>query len=286
MRRLVFAAALIGTVCAYHVNKVKPEVVIDWVEYTNIPAKYELGKMGLKALVPEDTILTELHKKSRSGTEANLNDFADKLFANLQSWMIHNAFDPVELPDMRAGIHNLGEIKLNYGWLLDLSTIHRGGDVLLSYSHNTKYITANVPISFNDLEFTYDYSAKILGMGPTGGIVGKVTNVQVEVVIGFNIETLRASLDEFYIVKAGQIDFEFSGNALVDWLLDLLSDVVATLLKKLLLLVVEGLIRGGLESTIDTINDAIGGFVNPTTPVLATNTAALLSGQSSRTLIN
>jgi hypothetical protein len=57
-----------------------------------------------------------LYCRSRSGTEANLNDFADKLFANLQSWMIHNAFDPVELPDMRAGIHNLGnsfQKKLN-----------------------------------------------------------------------------------------------------------------------------------------------------------------------------
>ena len=96
-----------------------------------------------------------------------------------------------------------GELDLTNGWLSDVSTIHRGGDVLATYDTDVKFLEITVPIGFNDLQFTYDYSAKIMGLGPAGYIDGQVTDLAVEVKIGVDPVALVLSLDEFNIVHAG-----------------------------------------------------------------------------------
>lgn len=60
-----------------------------------------------------------------------------------------------------------------------------------------------VPIALDDLEFSYNYNAKIMGLGPDGSIDGKVSNIKVDVTLGFDLVTLQASIDEFYITHAG-----------------------------------------------------------------------------------
>ncbi|EFA03851.1 uncharacterized protein LOC660232 [Tribolium castaneum] len=281
MRRLLIAACLIATICAYHIQKQDFDVVIDKVEYSSkVPLKYNFRRGALK---PTEEVLLELSKtldKTKSGTEAIINDYADKIFANLHDLMIHG-FDPIEMPDQHSGFNYTliityhGELDLTHGWLSDISTIHRGGDVVVTYSSNTKYLEVTVPIAFDDMQFTYDYSAKIMGLGPTGGIEGKIAKLTCEVKIGFDVEAIQASLDEFYITNSGHITFHFNGNVLVDWLLNLLTDVTTILLKEVILLVVEGVVRGGLTSAVDAINDAINGFLNPTTPIPDTTPALM-----------
>nr|XP_015835604.1 PREDICTED: uncharacterized protein LOC103312896 [Tribolium castaneum] len=277
MRKLIVATCLITLVWGYHVKTQDFDVAIESIEFTKIPAKYNLN-------FANEEVLKEIIggiKRPKSGTEAILNEYADKIFQNIQNLMIHGGFDPIEMPDMHTGFNYTliityhGELDLTHGWLSDLSTIHRSGDVVVSYSSNTKYLEITVPIAFDDLQFTYDYSAKIMGLGPTGGIEGKANSVGVRVKIGFNVETLEASLDEFSITNSGRITFHFNGNALIDWLLNLLTDVTTILLKRVILLVVENVIKGGLSAAIDAINEVINGFLNPTTPVPDTTPALL-----------
>ncbi|RZC37491.1 uncharacterized protein BDFB_010402 [Asbolus verrucosus] len=255
MRKLVLAFCLIVSICAYQQQKHNFNVILEETKYSNIPDKYELIRHPI--LIPEEVLKNIKSQIGVGSTNAVLNEYADKIFENLRVFMIHQGFDPVEMPDMHTGFNYTliityhGELDLTQGWLSDLSTIHRGGD------------------------FTYDYSAKIMGLGPTGGIEGKVSNIAVEVKIGFDTTTLTASLDEFYIIHAGDIDFAFNGNPLVDWLLNVLTEVVTTLLKEVVLLVVENVVRGGLQSAIDIINDTINGLINPTTALPAT-TAAMM----------
>ncbi|XP_044267281.1 uncharacterized protein LOC123013047 [Tribolium madens] len=282
MRRLLIAACLIATICAYHIQKQDFDVVIDKVEYSSkVPLKYNFRPGSLK---PTEEILAELAKKldnPKGGTEAVINEYADKIFTNLRVLMIHGGFDPIEMPDQHSGFNYTliityhGELDLTHGWLSDISTIHRGGDVVVTYSSNSKYLEVTVPIAFDDMQFTYDYSAKIMGLGPRGGIEGKISALTCEVKIGFDVDKIHASLDEFYITHSGHITFHFNGNALVDWLLNLLTDVVTVLLKEVILLVVEGVVRGGLTTAVDAINDAINGFLNPTTPIPETTTALM-----------
>jgi hypothetical protein len=83
--------------------------------------------------------------------------------------------------------------------------MHRGGDVLVEYSSNTRNLEITVPITFNDMMFTYDYAATIMGLGPKGGIDGKITDINIEAKLGFNTETFEATLEEFYITHTGSV---------------------------------------------------------------------------------
>jgi hypothetical protein len=286
MKFLIVTLCMIATICAYHIKKNEHNLKIGKVEYTRIPVKYNFGKLDKSSIIPTEELLKRFaHKMDASpqaGTQAVLNDYADKIFTNLQNLMIHNGFDPLEMPDLHTGfnytliITYYGDLDLTNGWLSDISTMHRGGDVLVEYSSNTRNLEITVPITFNDLMFTYDYAATIMGLGPKGGIDGKITDINIEAKLGFNTETFEATLEEFYITHTGTIHVEFNGNDLIDWLLNLLTDVATVILKEAILLVVEGIVRDGLNTAVDAINDAINGFLNPTTPIPSTTVATFM----------
>ena len=62
MRRLLVAACLLATICAYHIKKHDFEVVIDRVEYTKVSNKYNLPKIVVpqQELVPAIEILKKI----------------------------------------------------------------------------------------------------------------------------------------------------------------------------------------------------------------------------------
>lgn len=71
-------------------------------------------------------------------------------------------------------------------------TLQGNGDVVLT-----------IPLGFDDLVFNYDYSAKIMDLGPTGGVDGKVVNVETEIKAYVDLATQKLSLQSFKITSAG-----------------------------------------------------------------------------------
>lgn len=53
------------------------------------------------------------------------------------------------------------------------------------------------------------------------------------------------------------ISLKFSGNALTDWMVNLFTSVVTTLLHNLILRIASGVIANNLEDIIDQVNDWI-----------------------------
>lgn len=84
----------------------------------------------------------------------------------------------------------------------DLSTLHRVGDVALTLQGNGDIILT-IPVGFNDLVFSYDYSAKIMDLGPTGALDGSVVEVETEIKAYIDLETQRLSLQSFTITNTG-----------------------------------------------------------------------------------
>lgn len=95
-----------------------------------------------------------------------------------------------------------GELDLTSGWLQDLSTLHRVGDVSLTLQGNGD-VVLTVPLGFDDLVFSYDYSAKIMDLGPTGGLDGKVVDVETEIKAYVDLTTQKLTLQSFKITNAG-----------------------------------------------------------------------------------
>lgn len=52
-------------------------------------------------------------------------------------------------------------------------------------------------------QFTYLYSAKLMDLGPTGGLDGKVKDIEINLVVDYDLETNRLSLNSFKITKSG-----------------------------------------------------------------------------------
>lgn len=84
----------------------------------------------------------------------------------------------------------------------DLSTLHRVGDVSLTLQGNGD-IVLTIPLGFDDLVFNYDYSAKIMNLGPTGGLDGKVVDVDTEIKAYVDLTTQKLTLQSFKITNAG-----------------------------------------------------------------------------------
>lgn len=108
------------------------------------------------------------------------------------------------------------------GWLQDTSTLHRVGEVSLTLHGSGNVVSLSIPLGFDDLmvtdrkllqsynkpfsfwfQFTYLYSAKLMNLGPTGGLDGKVKNIECNLVVDYDLDTKLLSLNSFKITKSG-----------------------------------------------------------------------------------
>ncbi|XP_068903973.1 uncharacterized protein [Tenebrio molitor] len=264
MRKLILAALLAASICAYP-HKHNYHIVYDTVEFKNWPS-YTPKKINVSTEKLREALFCNT-TTPRDDIHDTVNACADKLFEYVDQLLAEH-LDPLSLPDMHTGFNYTliityhGELDLTNGNLGDFSSIHRGGDI--DYSKDDQKVTLTLPIAFDDLAITYDYSAKIMGLGPTGGIEGSVTDLAMEVTFGFDYVNLLITLEDFTITNSGHIDFKFTGHALIDWLLNLLTDVVTSLLKKVILSVVEDVVGGALEAIVDEINSILHGNDNST----------------------
>jgi len=270
----VLAVALLGFACADH------GVLEHTIEISNVPH-------NLPLTIPKSWI-TDLRREVEAvggvndGIVAIVNDYADKILTNVQNLMVTKGFDPMQLPDVRTGfwkvilfINYTGEISLTKGWLQDAATVYRGGDAVVTYHPSTHKLEVSVPLAFKDLMFNFDYSATFMHLGPRGGVEGKVSKVKIDFVLGIDFAGYNASIEEFNIDR-GHIDLKFTGNFLVDWIVNLFTDVVTFVLNPLIIGIVSGIIRSGLEAVVNEINAILGWILNPTTAAPLTTTVATI----------
>lgn len=52
-------------------------------------------------------------------------------------------------------------------------------------------------------QFNYNYHVSVFNLGPKGGVEGKINDFHIHLKIGFDFNTLHASVDEFNVKKTG-----------------------------------------------------------------------------------
>ncbi|KAJ8956945.1 hypothetical protein NQ318_014364 [Aromia moschata] len=207
---------------------------------------------------------------------AIIDDYADKVFENIEELIIHQGLDPVELEDTSLKLIPTGTIALSSGYLQNLSTLKRNGDVTVTYYSSSSTLEINVPIKFETLTVSYEYLTKILLLRIKGEAHGKVENLNIDVRLGFNFTTYEASLDNFDIGNTGKLSLIFTGNGLVDWIVNIMTTVVTTFLKPVILNMTKSVIRGGLQAALDAINSYIHSIIHPGVSTVANNLIAVL----------
>lgn len=134
-----------------------------------------------------------------------------------------------------------------------ISAMKREGDAEMQYEAMT--LNLRIPLRVDTISVNYDYLAKIMNIGPTGGMEARVSKLNIFVEIVLDTKTLEVVLQDFKITDAGSINVRFSGHPLLDWLMNALTKVITLITHDIIKNVVEGQVKGLLEDVIAKINN-------------------------------
>ncbi|KAJ8957615.1 hypothetical protein NQ314_006518 [Rhamnusium bicolor] len=154
-------------------------------------------------------------------------------------------------------------ISLSNGLLHGVSTIKRSDDVEVTYSSTARKLELHLPIVFSNLNFTYDYHLIILLIGPKGSMTGKIKNFKMDLRISFDFNTYQAKVESIKTTDTGHVDLIFHGNAILDLVVNILSEFVTTILHPLIVLVIEGIVKSVANEVVDAVNVFIDGVLHP-----------------------
>ncbi|KAK9869503.1 hypothetical protein WA026_003256 [Henosepilachna vigintioctopunctata] len=194
---------------------------------------------------------------------ATVNVYSDKLIKNFDKLLKHT-YDPSEIPDISEKIRYFlasGEFTLNNGELSEISTIHRDGTVTVSYSEKTHKMDICIPLAFDTLKILYDYKIKIMGLGPVGKVKGTVNNFKMTVNVEVDFDKLNMSLQKYRVRNSGHIQLKFTGNAIVDWMVNIVSNSATIALNPIIMKVIESIVAGNLGSIFEKVNQIINALL-------------------------
>ncbi|XP_056632764.1 uncharacterized protein LOC130442571 isoform X1 [Diorhabda sublineata] len=214
--------------------------------------------------IPQDVVDIIENDISRvSDIDVLINDFIDKIFANIQNLMRNNNMSTIDIPDAHLQFDPAGHLDLRNGTLQDLDTISRREDVHIKYDSLNKKVSLTIPIKFDSLKFFYDnYHAKVLFISISGSVHGSIENIKVNAELSFDFNTYTAFLDHYDMKDSGKVTIKFTGNGVVDWLLNAMTAVVDSFLGQVIVNVLAKLIRGSLREFCDKINEDIANILN------------------------
>ncbi|CAG9853628.1 unnamed protein product [Phyllotreta striolata] len=193
--------------------------------------------------------------KDEGGITAVINDFADKLFGNIDTFAVKNGLDPIPLKDIKETFL-LADIELLNGAIHGISTIERYEDVSITYQSKTKTLTVQLPIVFSNLSFTYDYKLLFAGLGPQGDLIGEIDHFKFYLVFSFNYNTLTAEIDTLRTTDSGHISLTVNGG-ITDIVFNILSEFFTTVFHPFIQGVIEAIIKTVANKIVTDVNDLI-----------------------------
>lgn len=88
-----------------------------------------------------------------------------------------------------------------------------------------------------------------------GALDAKIKKLLIFVDVTIDTKTLEVILQDFHIIDTGTIEIKFGGHPIVDWLANVVSKLLTTILHDMVQKVIEGQVKQTLEETIKEIND-------------------------------
>lgn len=204
------------------------------------------------------------------GVTAILNEYTDRVMKNIANLIVHHGLDPMEIPNIPINLVG-GGLNLTNGFLQATSTIHRDGDVVASYTLDTKKFVISIPIGFDALDINYKYKVWVLLLAINGGLDGKLEDVKANLKLEFDFTTYHAKMTTFDITNSGRLSLHFTGNGLVDWLINLMSDATTLVLHPLIIRIIQMIITIPVNMVVDLVNNIIDSILHPTTTSTVAN---------------
>ncbi|KAJ9578118.1 hypothetical protein L9F63_025019 [Diploptera punctata] len=99
----------------------------------------------------------------------------------------------------------------------------------------------------------YDYDVEVMGINPTGQLVGTAKGLELTVDITADLETYTTTLGSLEVTTAADISIEIEGNGIADDIANAVSGIIEPFFEKDILEFVEGKMEA-------TLADALVGF--------------------------
>ncbi|XP_045478749.1 uncharacterized protein LOC123683850 [Harmonia axyridis] len=199
-------------------------------------------------------ITMSLTLKDNPQYEATVNEYGEKIIANLDKLLKKGDMDPLALDDVYEG-YWWGNIQLNKMQVTGLATMYRPEDnAIITYNHDNKQLQLDLPISFKDLKFSCHFKASLMFVGPSGKITGEVSNLlmKTSLVIDYNVN--QAFIRTFEIPDSGHISIHIHSFFLSDWMYNLISDAITSIFHGSILNAISGIIQDLLGDIVDVLN--------------------------------
>jgi hypothetical protein len=195
----------------------------------NVSATEELRKdsEGSRNNTDVDSVISNI---TVCGT-VNLNKIVDGLLDGLRTDIIEQGKDKISIPQIdekfqkKVGFIKVkGEFIGEFGWVKNLSTVHRTADVIAS-SHGS-WISVACGFGLEHLEVGYDrYEAKFMRMGPHGkisGLIGK-NSILLNATVTLADHKCGLTLNELVLNQFGGLNLKVTGLGPMNWLFSKIS---------------------------------------------------------------
>ncbi|XP_053670646.1 mite allergen Der f 7-like [Anopheles nili] len=225
-----------------------------------------LAALGLVCIVAfVGAIGTEVKDETQRNTalSANMNNYIDVVMIQVGPWM-NTHLVPMALPDVVEGFEHRpilityhGELALTNGVFHTIHSVGRNGNAMMHYDR--QLLRVSLGANIRQLGFTYDYSAHIMDLGPTGFVDVDVATMTFNIELIIDMTDFYIWMQDFRLTNMGNLSIRFRGNALVDWLANIFVSVVTSVFRNTITNVVSNGVHDFLQATIDDMNSRLRG---------------------------
>uniref|UniRef100_A0A182Y7E0 Uncharacterized protein n=1 Tax=Anopheles stephensi TaxID=30069 RepID=A0A182Y7E0_ANOST len=108
-------------------------------------------------------------------------------------------------------------------------------------------------------QFTYDYSAHIMDLGPTGFVDVDVATMTFTSEFIIDLTDFYIWMQDFRLTNMGNLNIRFRGNVLVDWLTNIFVNIITTVFRNTITTVVSNGVHDFIQATLDDMNGRLRG---------------------------
>ncbi|XP_034938488.1 uncharacterized protein [Chelonus insularis] len=187
---------------------------------------------------PHESISNQ-HQNEKKMAEVIMNDSFDKNLPSIREFILSNGMDPMAMPDYTFPItfpFGVGKVHLQKGWVQDMVTIRRTGDVILRYNIFT--MKFDFDLGWENVDVAYDYTIRFLGYLRKGLFHGRFHNLKVKIVGSMDLKTHQLKLDLLKFMDVEDFTLKLEGH-LTDHLINVMSRILTAFAKERVLREVE-----------------------------------------------
>ncbi|XP_063866722.1 uncharacterized protein LOC135103835 isoform X1 [Scylla paramamosain] len=191
----------------------------------------------------------------------SVNDYFDRVFANMRLSITENGQDPITLPvdsdDFSITLFNktlTGEVKVGPGKLSGLSTVHRAGDMTLLYVGEQDEAVWQGEVGLTDLQVDYRLRLSLPLLGKDLSFSAKMSFIHLSFETDVFLHQSDITFAYCNVTEIGPVHFKETGtgpldtslyNLVINVLLGEMQGVVATTVQEVVCALLEGAFASG-----------------------------------------